>query len=1251
MSNAEENSIDSLARWMRVAIGMAVVAELLHTLLAGGAVFRSFIPGNKWQDYSHLVGVVFGVPAAVLWIGNRWRMSAVWQRWFALTAGFGIFFYQWLFNQFDGSNNEGALICLMLSPLGILAFMHAMHGVIFWRKSKFFQWRVDFFEFSVLVIAMSLATNAGLGITRIIFPATWDYHAFRIDAAFFDVATQVAILNASAPPIIQAFTHMVYSVLIFSFYAMIGLAIRYNMLTNLNVWRTFIIPFGLAFLLYAFLPLTGPAYAFFDNQFPDNLPHVSAIPAKQVIVPPAFRNAMPSMHLTGALLVWMLSIGLRNWIAIMFSTILVLVTAWSTMGMGEHYLIDLLVALPYAAFLGTVLIWPERLRQHWRKSVPIWLTGSVFLIWMLALRLIPEWLSESAWVVRGWALVGFLSSAVVFWNMVLSAKDQRIQTDNSAILKPQPHDAVTMAPHWVIGVFAASGVAGLIYEVVYAKALAVTFGSSSLASYTVLTTYMGGMAIGAWLGGGVADRLRNPLRAYGICEALIGIYAVLTPGLFILIQEIYVYFSLDTPPDTGWLTVLRIGLGVVCLGLPTILMGATMPLMFRYLRGLGVSSQGAIAPLYAANVVGAAVGAVMAGYLVLPAVGRDGGTYIAAVLSLFVALFVFQRDKRTSASLKTENLQPAKSSASACIQQSSIMPSVDARLGISALVILFVGGAVTLGLEVNFMHLLAVVAGNSVYAFSLMLATFLAGLGFGSHFGEWLMNRFSRIELVAWAQCGVAFSIGVTAQTWDNIPSYFSTFSIYPVQLSFAGRETIRAMVCAIAMFPAAFFIGMNYPAAMSLASDWLSPRGGAKGLGLASGINTAGNIAGVVLVGFWFLPMFGSRDSAFFLAITSLTLGVLIILMGKKYAPLTQSSWAKVSRWSPVALVFPVLLVFPDQWSQDDLATGSNVYFSAQNWGKVIDHAESVEGGITSVARSESGVLTLLTNGKFQGNDSESGEMLAQESFALFPMLHTSARDAALVIGYGTGMTTRVFHDSGFKQIDVAELSNDIVVMANRYFEKINHSVMDSSKVRMHYTDGRNFLLTQNQKFDLVSIEITSIWFAGAANLYNKDFYELTKKRLTTKGVLQQWVQLHHISPMDLAYVIGSIRSEFKYLWLYVRGGQGIIVASNHLNAFQDPYQSIAVGDDFGLKMRENSVDLRSHLVLSPAGIDRFISSIDPTMSRLVSTDSNLYLEHSTPKGNALGDVLESNLRLLSSFENANANSVKDGVRVESAN
>ena len=1220
--------ISDLRKWVGIVVVMAVAADLLHILLAGNSVVRSFAPSFKWQDWTFFVGAFLGLPAFILWLGNRWRVSESRQPWWALAIGLLAFLYQWLLNNLDGLRSEGSIIFLVLSPLGLLALTYAMLGLVFRRKAKFFRWTVDFFELVVLVVGLVLATNAGLDVTRIIFPATWDYHIFRIDGAFAGLATQSALLNASAPPAVQAFTHMAYAVLIFALYAMVGLAMRKNAIRSLHVWRTLVVPFALAFVLYAFLPVTGPAYVFWDNQFPDHLPQALDVVAKQVIVPPASRNAMPSMHLTGALLIWMLSVGLRLRVAILFSSVLALATAWATIATGEHYLLDLIVALPYAAFLGTALIWPERLWHPWRTSVPIWLTGLCFIVWMIALRVVPLWLSDHAWVVRLFSMLSVACAGVVFWGMGHLSKKQISFQDKLQAVNELPLRAAT-APLWIIGTFAASGIAGLIYEVVYAKALAVTFGSSSLASYTVLATYMGGMALGAWLGGYVADRSSNPLRAYAVCEALIGLYAALTPNLFNLVQDVYVYFSLDTPPDAGWLTIFRVGLGAICLGLPTLLMGATMPLMFKHLRGLGVSSQGAIAPLYGANVAGAAIGSVIAGYLILPAVGRNGGTYLAAVLSLIVALFVLEREKRMVPGAHDEMARP-----NAPVDLST-EGTVNARIGATALAILFVGGAVTLGLEVNSMHLLAVVAGNSVYAFALMLATFLAGLGFGSHVGEWLMERFSRLEIVAWAQCGVACAIGVTAQTWDNLPSYFSSFSIYPVQLGFVARETIRAMVCATAMLPAAFFIGMSYPAAMSLASDWLSPRGGARGLGLASGINTLGNIIGVVLIGFWLLPTFGSRDSAFVLAAVALGLGLLALVVNGRSSTLGRVTGLKTSlRWSPMLAACVALWVFPNQWNYDDLATGSNVYFSSQNWGKVVDHAESVEGGLTSVAKNSTGVSTLLTNGKFQGNDSTGGEMVAQESFALFPLLHTSARDTALVIGYGTGMTTRVLHESGFKQVDVAELSKDIVVLANRHFGNINHAITDRSGVRMHYTDGRNFLLTQTQQFNLISIEITSIWFAGAANLYNQDFYALAKKRLTDKGVLQQWVQLHHVSPLDLAYVIGSVRSEFKYVWLYARGGQGIIVASNHADSLNASIEAMATDESDDSSDERQPKKLRSHLVLSPAGIDNFISSLDPSMSHLVSTDSNLYLEHSTPKGNALGNVLPSNLRLLSSFE-----------------
>jgi spermidine synthase len=205
---------------------------------------------------------------------------------------------------------------------------------------------------------------------------------------------------------------------------------------------------------------------------------------------------------------------------------------------------------------------------------------------------------------------------------------------------------------------------------------------------------------------------------------------------------------------------------------------------------------------------------------------------------------------------------------------------------------------------------------------------------------------------------------------------------------------------------------------------------------------------------------------------------------------------------------------------------------------------------------------------------------------------------------------------------------------MADSHFSNINSLISGAKGVAMHYTDGRNFLLTQSRRFDVISIEITSIWFAGAANLYNKDFYALAKTRLSEKGILQQWIQLHHISETDLIYAIGSVRSEFKYVWIYVRGGQGIIVASNNESALAYPGEALLYEANKNADRELQPAQLRSHLVLSPSGVDNLISHFDPTMRSLVSTDQNLFLEHSTPKGNALGNVVQKNIDMLSRFE-----------------
>src|SRR5690606_28584293 len=265
--------------------------------------------------------------------------------------------------------------------------------------------------------------------------------------------------------------------------------------------------------------------------------------------------------------------------------------------------------------------------------------------------------------------------------------------------------------------------------------------------------------------------------------------------------------------------------------------------------------------------------------------------------------------------------------------------------------------------------------------------------------------------------------------------AYFASFGEMQnyIHLGFWAREILRGAICALAMLPATLFIGASYPAAMSLAADWLG-QGNAKGLGISSALNTIGNISGVLLVGFLLLPLMGSNKVFLLLAVISLILAILVLVsvikVNYKFNPYTAGV---------VVSIFVLFPIYPKNWNFTSLAQGANVYFAPSYWGEVIDYTESIEGGVTSVARSpDSKYMTLLTNGKFQGNNS--GETLAQESFALIPLLHNSERKSALVIGYGTGMTARVLHEQKFQSLDVVELSKDIVFMSNKYFSDINH-------------------------------------------------------------------------------------------------------------------------------------------------------------------------------------------------------------------
>ncbi|MDX1519413.1 MAG: spermidine synthase, partial [Gammaproteobacteria bacterium] len=311
----------------------------------------------------------------------------------------------------------------------------------------------------------------------------------------------------------------------------------------------------------------------------------------------------------------------------------------------------------------------------------------------------------------------------------------------------------------------------------------------------------------------------------------------------------------------------------------------------------------------------------------------------------------------------------------------------------------------------------------------------------------------------------------------------------------------------------------------------------------------------------------------------------------------------------------------------------------------EVIDHLESLDGGLTTVhdfsTPDGKSFKVLLTNGKFQGTDDIKGEMIPQLSIGLVPLMHTDARNNALVIGYGTGATARILHEAGFDHMDVVDISKDIFVLADEYFQPVNNGVTEMDNVDKYVTDGRNFLLLSEKKYDLISIQISSIWFAGAASLYNREFYQLVQRNLTPDGVLQQWVQLHHATPYDLVYIIGTLRSVFDYVRLYIVGGQGILVASMTpdsdpseaaIQALQEiPYVRYLAGNGVDAFSR-----LQNTLLMRPDDINRLIKTFTEEYGRLpVSDNDNSILEYSTPKSNVLDSSTsyKQNIEWLSGF------------------
>ncbi|MBV71888.1 MAG: hypothetical protein CMH52_11205 [Myxococcales bacterium] len=1055
------------------------------------------------------------------------------------------------------------------------------------------------------------ASISFIGLTRLLHPRVFDASVYMIDSAFFQSPSFQIAAGVASMPLLRGLLVLIYMHLPAAAAAVFVLSKRLKGQNESGILSAFLWVGVAGFALYHIIPVVGPTY-FFRSGFPGDPPDPEKMKSIRYLAIPEYRNCFPSLHTAWALVVVAYARPLGR-IVFSIATLFLVLTLLATIGLGLHYIVDLLAAGPLViGILSLIHPGPRRIAKAPYAAV-------LFMAWCAAVLYAPVMLRDQSWLTllfAGITIVHFIVSLNEL-RPYINALDIKMTATPMTPSKPD-----RFAP-WLIAMFFASGFAALVYQVVFAKALALTFGSMGTASATVLTAFMAGIAIGSWIGGRVANAKHDPIRVYMLCEVGIAIWCILTPWLFSLIRDMYIAVASGGDPADPKLVAIQLFFGLLILTPPTVLMGMTLPVLTAYFEEKNEHFGSSVGRLYSANTLGAAAGALATGYLLLPAFGSQGTTGIAVGMNLIAALAALWIGKillRQHSDQTNNAIQTLSTDTDEAQLPQPAATSAQLSRGKVAVFVLTIGGVLTLALESTYIHLLAVVAGNSVYAFALMLFCFLVGLGGGASVSRRLLDRDVSAGIgLAYSYLGMAFVIVMGLFWWDQIPAYFESFSQYTETRTFEKREFVRFVTCALTMLPVSTLIGLAYPFSMELVGHaW--PQSRLLALGRASASNTLGNIIGALIGGFVLIPSLGSFSTLELIAGTALGLSVLV-------------AWSLPSEERrrlllPLLVCMALFPCLPDGFKMNQLASGANVYFHAQGYGDVIDYAESLDGGLTTVQRSEDEhgevIHTLLTNGKFQGDSSNKREMRAQVGFGLVPMMHTDKRQSSLVVGFGTGVTARTLHDGGYQTVDIVELSDDLLRLAKTYFGRKNGKVLSREGINTYVTDGRNYLMLTEKEYDLISIEVSSIWFAGAASLYNSEFYKLAKSRLRPQGVFQQWIQLHRLSSTDLVSIIATMRNEFDDVWLYMVGGQGMMVACPKSCP---PNPKIAGSltrvpnlkpllDLFGGTLP----DLSQYLLLNPRELDRFLmgmSALGINALDLISSDNNHLLEYSTPRAN----------------------------------
>jgi spermidine synthase len=776
---------------------------------------------------------------------------------------------------------------------------------------------------------------------------------------------------------------------------------------------------------------------------------------------------------------------------------------------------------------------------------------------------------------------------------------------------------------------------GLVYQVVWVRELVLVFGATTFAVSTVLTAFMGGLALGSYYFGKRSSLVRRPLRLYGWLEIGIGLYGLAVPFVFAALPPVYHAFWRWLHLSFFALSLVRFVFAALVLIVPTALMGATLPVLSAYYARDAARIGLRVGSLYSINTFGAVLGATATGFILIPSLGMTATTATAAAINLLLGVVALRLDRSGRLQVAKEETEsaPARAEASVTrITSEHVKADGGQRTRVAIVLVAFaVSGFVALSYEVIWSRVLALIIGSSVYAFSIMLTTFLVGLAVGAALASRLVDRIrDPVRAFALIETGVGITSIVGAFQFNDLPFYFVELYRLLGGASFGVLLMARFLIAGLIMLVPTLLLGALFPLVVRIVAKAYR-RSTGRTVGVAYAANTVGAIVGSFASGFVLIPWLGLLGSLKICAAANFVVAALLFAISNRAGVRDRSSTAAFGRrfaasfgvLASIGMTVAAGLITPP-WDPEVMSsavyryapslagkTKQEIYeYLSRGQGETLFYKEGITA--TVAVQQQNGGKVLKANGKPEA--STSGDMPTQILIGALPLLVRPETEDVLLIGLGSGVTLGSIQQFPIKQVTCVELE-PAIVEASREFEDVNNRPLTDPRLRMISNDGRNFIYTTSETFDVIVSEPSNPWLTGVANLFTLEYFKRGAQRLRPGGLFSQWLQIYEMSPEDVRTLIATFRAAFPYVYLF-RGAEGdlMLLGSNDpqridLSVIKAHMNEPKIATDLKRISTTRPTDILSRFYLGPSEVTEF------ARGALINTDNNALIEFNAPR------------------------------------